>query len=378
VSYTAPDATFVADHAAQQKIFDVDTQTFGPGTHSLCVTVPDCYFQVDFVCGLPIDKFGPAGSNIFYTPQGRLIDSDNGGKNACGCGSTGNGSISGQVICDCNNNGKLDKGESGIKGIKITLTGTTTDGMSITLTTTTDANGNYSFGNLKAGTYSVSETDPSGYFDGKDTAGNLGGNAGNDVISNIVVGNGAKGTAYNFAELAGASISGTIFNDADKDGRQDRSEDGIKGVKITLTGTDDQGHAVSLSTYTDANGDYSFSNLRAGKYSLTETQPDGYTSTRNMAGSNGGSVCDNSITNICLNWCDEACGYNFGETKVCNPAPSCGGDDHHGSNDCSKPPVCNTGGNSGSNCDNGGSSNNNCSSLLSAIISLISAFLCKW
>ncbi len=378
VSYTAPEGTFVADHASQQKIFDVDTQTFGPGTHSLTVTVPDCYFQVDFVCGLPIDKFGPAGSNVFYTPQGRLIDSANGGKNACGCGcgsSTGTGSISGQVICDCNNNGKLDKGETGIKGVKITLSGTTNDGLAVTLTTTTDANGNYVFANLKAGKYTVTETGPANFFDGIDKAGSVGGTVGNDVISNIVIGNGTKATAYNFAELAGAKISGTIFCDADKDGKQDRNEAGIKGVKITLSGTDDQGNAVCLSVYTDACGNYSFTNLRKGSYTLTETQPDGYLSTKSMAGSNGGRVCGNSISSICLNWCDEACGYNFGEAKtpapVCTPAPRCGNDRP---SSCTPAPVCSNNSNS-STCGSGFSSN--CSNLVNAFFNLLSAFMSK-
>ncbi|HEV3165259.1 MAG TPA: SdrD B-like domain-containing protein [Isosphaeraceae bacterium] len=84
VSYTAPGSTFVASQASQQMVYDMVTQTFTGGTHTLTVDVPNCYFQVDFVCGPVIDKFGPAGSNIFYTPQGRLISADNGG--SCDCG----------------------------------------------------------------------------------------------------------------------------------------------------------------------------------------------------------------------------------------------------------------------------------------------------
>lgn len=79
VSYTAPGSSFNANTASQQKIYQDASGVFGPGWHSLTVVVPQCYFQIDFVCGYAIDHFGPAGSNIFYSAQGRLISADNGG-----------------------------------------------------------------------------------------------------------------------------------------------------------------------------------------------------------------------------------------------------------------------------------------------------------
>lgn len=79
VSYTAPGASFDANTASQQQVYQAASGVFGPGYHTLTVVVPRCYFQVDFVCGSVIDHFGPAGSNIFYSAQGRLISADNGG-----------------------------------------------------------------------------------------------------------------------------------------------------------------------------------------------------------------------------------------------------------------------------------------------------------
>lgn len=79
VSYIAPGASFNASTASQQKIYQDSSGTFGPGTYTLSVVIPPCYFQVDFVCGYAIDHFGPAGSNIFYSAQDRLISADNGG-----------------------------------------------------------------------------------------------------------------------------------------------------------------------------------------------------------------------------------------------------------------------------------------------------------
>ena len=79
VSYTAPQSYFDANTASQQVVAHYSTETFGPGPHSLSVQVPAGNFQVDFVCGTVIAQLGPAGSNNFYTPQGRLISADNGG-----------------------------------------------------------------------------------------------------------------------------------------------------------------------------------------------------------------------------------------------------------------------------------------------------------
>ncbi len=85
VSYHAPGPTSEPDNIQLQSISDLSTGTFRAGKHSLTVLVPDCYFQVDFVGGLAIDKFGPEGSNIAYGVQGRLIGWENGGTKPCEC-----------------------------------------------------------------------------------------------------------------------------------------------------------------------------------------------------------------------------------------------------------------------------------------------------
>ncbi|MDB5330005.1 MAG: Cna domain protein [Phycisphaerales bacterium] len=82
VTYTAPDATFVAAHAYEQQVYQSVTQTFTAGstniTGSLTIKIPPTgNYQIDFVCGQVITHLGPAGSNIFYSAQGRLISADN-------------------------------------------------------------------------------------------------------------------------------------------------------------------------------------------------------------------------------------------------------------------------------------------------------------
>jgi hypothetical protein len=123
----------------------------------------------------------------------------------------GTASIAGTVFVDNNNDGIQQTGEPGLAGVLITLTGTDTLGHAVTLTATTDANGNYSFSGLNAGTYTVTETPPVGYNDGIDTLGTVNGTpngtVGTDVFSNVYLSNGSAGINYNFAELVPTSLS---------------------------------------------------------------------------------------------------------------------------------------------------------------------------
>ena len=193
VSYYAPGPSFVASDAYLQTIFDVDTGVFGPGTYTLSVFNPNSKYQVDFVCGEAIHQFGPENSNIFYTPQQRLISADNDGNTPV----LPNGStLAGNVYIDANNNGEFDATESGIHYAKVKLTGG-----SVNLTVYTKADGSYVFTNLPAGNYTITEIQPSGYTDGTDAAGSEGGTVGNDVISGISLGPSTAATDYIFGEL---------------------------------------------------------------------------------------------------------------------------------------------------------------------------------
>jgi hypothetical protein len=82
VSYQAPAASFSTENASMQTVYDSATGVYNAGMHSMTITVPNCYFQIDFVYGCIIDNFS-AASNIFYGTEGRLIDHDNGGTAAC-------------------------------------------------------------------------------------------------------------------------------------------------------------------------------------------------------------------------------------------------------------------------------------------------------
>jgi hypothetical protein len=168
------------------------------------VQIPICDYQVDLVCGGVIDKLGPAGSNVFYTPQGRLIDADNEGTETQLANPA---SISGEVYVDTNQDGKLDNGEAGQAGVTVYLTGTDTLGNTVRLARVTGTGGTYNFLGLQPGTYTVSESPPSGYVvDGIDV-GSAGGTADarNDAIDGAILALGTSGVNYDFGDIASGS-----------------------------------------------------------------------------------------------------------------------------------------------------------------------------
>jgi hypothetical protein len=116
----------------------------------------------------------------------------------------GGPTISGFVYQDLNNNGVKDAGEPGIPGVTLTLQGTEESTAGETDTTTTDADGAYSFrvGVEVCCLFSVTETQPAGFADGLDSAGlqECDPTVGNDVISDIDIDCGSYG-GINFGEL---------------------------------------------------------------------------------------------------------------------------------------------------------------------------------
>ena len=225
-------------------------------------------------------------------------------------------SIDGTVFCDCNDNGIQDNGETGISDVTLTLTGVDNTGHAVNMVTTTNSLGAYDFNSLSPGTYSITESPPSGYFEGKNTAGTAGGTVTGDVISGITLAAGINATGYNFADITPSTISGAVYYDY-KHNPADNF--GIAHVAITLEGTDDLGQSVQMTAMTNNDGDYSFGDLRPGTYNLTETPPSIFLSGTNTAGSLGGTVSKNGISDIPVPGCATAVDYLF----TLNPKPNC-------------------------------------------------------
>jgi cyclophilin family peptidyl-prolyl cis-trans isomerase/protocatechuate 3,4-dioxygenase beta subunit len=228
-------------------------------------------------------------------------------------------SLEGRVFLDYNNNGKFDGADKGIQGVTITLTG---GDLTQALTVTTDADGKYKFTNLKAGTYTITETQPTSPTNqtGKDVAGSLGGDASTaNTIKNIALGANKQGTGYNFGEIPVLSLAGSVFDDANGNGKKDSGETGIAGVTVTLTGTNLSGTAITpVTVTTDSSGNYKFENLTPGKYNIKETQPTGYLDGKEQNGTPAASTVGNDeFKGIDLTSTNaSATGFNFGEVKA--------------------------------------------------------------
>jgi uncharacterized repeat protein (TIGR01451 family) len=229
-------------------------------------------------------------------------------------------SLSGNAYVDANNDGIKQSNEKGIARVKVTLTGIDDLGNTVLLTTVTDCNGGYEFKNLRPGTYSLTETDPDCYLDGNDAIGSQGGVAGNDVLSSIVLTSGVKGTGNNFGELKSASLSGFVYVDKNGDGDIDCRDRTLADVTVTLTGVDDLGNSVSITTVTDDNGYYVFKNLRPGTYTITETQPAGYLDGIDTIGSQGGIAGNDVFSNIVLKQGVKGINNNFSELTSASTA----------------------------------------------------------
>lgn len=109
-------------------------------------------------------------------------------------------SIAGKVYHDVNRNGTFNNGDGGIAGVTITLSGTDLFGRSVTRTTTTNAAGDYRFGNLAAGNYTIRETQPTGYLQGTNNLGSRGGSISGDSFR-MRLGQAVNAINYNFGEI---------------------------------------------------------------------------------------------------------------------------------------------------------------------------------
>jgi len=90
------------------------------------------------------------------------------------------------------------------------------------------------------------------------------------------------------------TISGQVFEDANENGNYDAGEPVLDGIIIILIDISTQGQTLTVSTQTDDQGIYRFSNLPDANYRLTFVLPTGYvpssTLTNRLKGSNVGAI----------------------------------------------------------------------------------------
>jgi serine-aspartate repeat-containing protein C/D/E len=232
-------------------------------------------------------KYDVAGLYSIFT--GIVITSDLDAVNYDFCEHVG-ANLSGWVYHDRSNEGTFNRpGEEGIGSVKIELL---LNGVVVGTTTTSSAAGNvgyYQFTNLAPGTYTVRETQPGNWLDGKDKEGSKGGVATNDLISQVVLDYGDDAVEYNFGELLPGSIRGTVHADPGEDCNFDDPQNMLAGVRIDLL---DAAGNVLKTTFTDANGAYEFTGLAPGEYQVREHQPTEYFDGGERIGTAGGTKFD--------------------------------------------------------------------------------------
>jgi cyclophilin family peptidyl-prolyl cis-trans isomerase len=166
-------------------------------------------------------------------------------------------SITGTVFSDTNDNGQLDSGESGVSGRTVFLN---KDGSGhpdpTNLSVTTGSDGKYTFFGLPAGPYTVQEVLPSG-------------TTLSTPARQVTVTAGATSGGVDFGEAP--SIIGMVFNDLNVNGTFDSGDKGLPGrtVFLNIDGSG-QPSTQNVSTTTDANGNFSFSGLAAGGYTVEQ------------------------------------------------------------------------------------------------------------
>ncbi|HEX4497346.1 MAG TPA: SdrD B-like domain-containing protein, partial [Thermoanaerobaculia bacterium] len=252
------------------------TTTSGDGNYTFSNLAAGTYTVK--VSGLPagtaetFDLDGVATANqaaVTLTAGQSRTDVDFGYKNT--------GSVGDRVWLDANGNGTQDSGEVGINGVTVQLLNS---GGTVIATTTTSGDGNYTFSNLAAGTYSVKVSGlPAGTAETFDLDGIATANQATFALTA-----GQNRTDVDFGYKNTGSIGDRVWTDTNGNGTQDSGEAGINGVTVQLVNS---GGTVIATTTTSGDGNYTFSNLAAGTYTVkivTSTLPTGAMQTYDLDG----------------------------------------------------------------------------------------------
>ncbi|NJP07886.1 MAG: hypothetical protein HC837_20820, partial [Chloroflexaceae bacterium] len=240
-------------------------------------------------------------------------------------------SVGDLVWFDTNNNGLVDTNEVGVEGVTVELyadtngNGVYDEGTDTLIETqTTDSDGNYLFDELSPGSYLVilpeSNFDTGGALEGYySSTGTTGSSTGpyepapspnnniNDddngtredgvgVVSTSVdlrpgqepTNDGDTDANSNLTVDFGfytLSLGNLVWEDANNNGVVDSGEAGIAGVTVNLYDSD--GNLVATTT-TDSNGNYLFTGLNEGDYTVEIETPAGYISSSGTNGSTSG------------------------------------------------------------------------------------------
>ena len=277
----------------------VTTTTDADGKYAFTGLTPGVEYQVQFSA--------PGGS--VFTAQDKGADASDSDANSAGLSqivklTSGENNVTidagvytpaalgDRVWIDANANGQQDAGEAGVAGATVTLIGGGADGListaadNTTITTTTDAGGNYKFTGLTPGVeYQVQFSAPAGsVFTAQDKGDDASdSDASSTGLSQIVkLGSGETNNTIDAGVYTPASLGDRVWIDANANGQQDAGEAGVAGATVTLIGGGADGLVsttadnTTVTTTTDASGNYKFTGLTPGvEYQVQFSAPAG-------------------------------------------------------------------------------------------------------
>ncbi|UXV33956.1 carboxypeptidase regulatory-like domain-containing protein [Staphylococcus sp. IVB6181] len=199
---------------------------------------------------------------------------------------------------DADQDGIQGDTELGLAHVKVDLT---KDGK-VVASTVTDSNGHYQFDNVNNGTYQVEFDVPEGYTPTQVQAGEDETKDSNGTPVEVTIDN-ADNLTIDMGYLkdtptpvAVYELGDFVWNDLNENGIQDKDEPSLKDIQVTLTNPDNS----TLTTVTDAKGNYKFSQIPNGKYKVAFTTPVGFVPTKTGQGEadndSNGSVTEINIS----------------------------------------------------------------------------------
>jgi plastocyanin len=259
----APNA-FALDHGQTETFADVV-----PGTFTVAEDDPGTDYELTGLVCVDSDAGGTA-STADVAARTATINVDPGETVTCTFTNTLQlGAIGGYKFEDLNGNG-VDDADPPLPGVIIRLTGTDDLGNPVDLMTTTGADGEYWFMDLRPGTYTVTEDPPAEVVPTTPPTVSLTVAPGTEYVASA-----SQATTGSFVvvpELAIgntvlASLHGLVFDDANADGVYSPADGDTpqSGAEVRLK---DSGGSIIATTTTAGSGEFGFTGLMPGTYAV--------------------------------------------------------------------------------------------------------------
>ncbi len=208
------------------------------------------------------------------------------------------GQIVGTTFEDANENGAKDSGEHGLQGWTLFIDtngdGSLTAGES---TAISDADGDYVFTDVLAGSATVYEIPQGGFAPIVVGLFPLSGASTHHSVT-VVAGSSVRTDFANQIPPVG-TIQGTVWNDANGDGLRGADEVALAGQAVYIDlDNNGQQDPTDPARITDASGAYAFTNIHTGTYRVVDVMPAGFISADNRLGAVSSTVFQGSLNTV--------------------------------------------------------------------------------